>query len=107
MKPVAIHLNFVRRVNGGDRIFAVHDGRQRRLDHDVIHSRTVALTHRTVSVDHQLDVQTVITKDNGRRVRRVAQISRKLRGINEARGAAREVHYESPVDDVVVRRVDV
>ena len=71
-EPIAITINFVLSVDRGDRIFEVHDGRQRRFQNDVCDAGRIGSTDRMVSIDDDFNMQSVILEKNRRRPRGVS-----------------------------------
>ena len=66
-QPVSVADNFVR-IDRGDGVFEVHDGRDGRLQHDVLDTGGICRADRRFPVDQYFDVQAVIDQqDRSRR----------------------------------------
>lgn len=63
-QPVAVDQHLVVSVNGGDRVFAVDDGRQGRFQQQVLDAGGIGLADRMLRVELDFDVQTVILEQN-------------------------------------------
>ena len=79
-QPVAIGLGLVGRIDGGDGIIQIDDGRKGRFQHHIRQTRRIAAPHRMAAVDHQFDVQPVVDQqDRGGRAglaRKADELSR-------------------------------
>src|SRR5581483_8826036 len=62
--PVAVDDDLVGGVDGGDGVFAILDGRDRRLDDDVFHAGGVRFADRVAAIDLYLDVGVVVAEEN-------------------------------------------
>ena len=107
-EPVAVDRHLVLGVDGGDRILAIDDRRNRRLEQHVADAGGVAPPHRVAAVDADLDMQPVI--DEKRRVRRLRRtaIAGEAARVRQRRLAAAALrHHERAVDDGIARRLAV
>ena len=68
--PISIDDGLVRRIDGCDGVFAIHDRRDGALEHHVLYARAVLLADRMIAVDDDVDVQTVIAQQHVRRADR-------------------------------------
>lgn len=64
-QPVAVDDNLVVGVDGGNRVFAVHDGGQCRFHQDVFHAGGVGAANRGVGIDLDFEVQAVVLEQHG------------------------------------------
>ena len=67
-QPVAIDDHLVVGIDRRDGVLTVHDGRKRRLDQQIVHTRGVRPTDRPAAVDLDLDVKAVVPQQD--RIRR-------------------------------------
>ncbi len=66
-QPVGVDQPLVRRIDGGDAVLGVGDGRQGRLDQHVCDARRIVLTDAMRAVDDDLQMQAVVAQQNARR----------------------------------------
>ena len=74
-QPVGVDQPLVRRVDGGDAVLGVGDGRQGRLDHDIGDARRVIAADTVRAVDDDLQMQAVVAQQDARRRRRLARMT--------------------------------
>src|SRR3546814_16745409 len=86
--PVAMYDCLVVGVDGGDGVFAVHDGGQRRFHQDVFHAGRVGLADRAGRVDLDLEVNAVVLQQHGDRCAGFALEALQLGRVLQAGGAA-------------------
>src|SRR5690554_7876888 len=77
-QPVAVGQYLVFGIHGGNRVFAVHDGGQRRFHQDVLHAGRIGLADLAVTVDLDLEVQTIVLEQNGGRIAGTAGVTDQL-----------------------------
>ncbi len=87
-QPVAVDNGLVVGINGGDGVFAVHDGGQRRFHQHVFDAGSIGLADVAGRIDLDFEVQAVVLKQDGSRRRSVALEGDKLGGVFQAGGAA-------------------
>ena len=87
-QPVAVDNGLVVGINGGDGVFAVHDGGQRRFHQHVFDAGSVGLADVAGRIDLDFEVQAVVLEQDGSRRRSVALEGDKLGGVFQAGGAA-------------------
>ena len=87
-QPVAVHLRLVLGVDGGDRVLAVFDGGDRRLDHDVLDAGRAQVPDLVLGVDVQLDVQPVVPQQHAGELPGALPVPRELPGVREPRPRA-------------------
>ena len=104
-QPVAIGRDLVLGVDRGDRILAVHDRGDRRLEHQVGDAGRIVLADEVAAVDADLGVQAVVDQQDGRRARGIAPVADELLRLPQPGGAALEADHEAPVLDGVAARV--
>ena len=63
-EPVAVDADLVLGVHRRDRVLAIHDGRDRRLDSHVVNVGQVSLPDVKTLADEQLDVQAMMAKQD-------------------------------------------
>ena len=63
-EPGTVHDRFIVSIDGSDRIFAVHNRRQRRLHDDIFNPGRIGFTDRVFAIDAQLHVQPVVFQQN-------------------------------------------
>ncbi|MNZ51082.1 hypothetical protein D3C78_688870 [compost metagenome] len=87
-QPVAVDQHLVVGIDGGDRVFAVHDGGQRGLQQQVLDPGGVALADQAVAIDLDLDVQAVVLQQHCTGRLKAALIADELLLLGEGGGAA-------------------
>ncbi len=103
-QPVAVHANLVGGIDRCDRILAVLDGRQRRLDQQVGDAGGVKAADAVTAVNRDLDVQAVIAQQNGRGQGRCAAPAGIAGGNGQARvRAIGKSHRELAIADRITR----
>ena len=87
--PVAIDDGLVGGVDGGDRVLAIHDRRERALEHDVLDAGRMLPADRMRRVDRDVDVQPVMAQQHVRQRVAGAPKPGELRGVGESRACGR------------------
>src|SRR5690606_14737809 len=107
-EPVAVDDGLVVGVDGGNGVFAVHDGGQRRFHQDVLHAGGVGLADGAGRVDLDLEVDAVVLEQHGDRRAGIALEAEQLLRILQAAGAAILQRYDQlAAFDAVAGGVDV
>ena len=83
-EPVAIGRHLVVRIDRGDRVLQIHDGRERRFEHDIGNAGGIVAADRMRAIDDDLDVQAVVDEQNGFGRIRTAAIAAKLLGVGKS-----------------------
>ena len=73
-QPVAIGNDFVGRIHGGHAVFAIHNGRHRRLEPYIRNPGTVGASDRTAAININDQMQLVIFQNDRGRRRRITNI---------------------------------
>ncbi len=87
-KPIAVGQYLVLGVHGGNRVFQVQDGRQRRLQHQVAHASGVGGANGGAAVDAQIQVNAVVLQQHAGRRARLTLIAHQLLGLRQGGAAA-------------------
>ena len=107
-QPVLVGDDLVIGIHGGDGVFAVHDGGQRRFHQDVLHAGRVGLADRAVAVDLDFEVQAIVLQQHGLRCGGFTLEAHELGGVLQAGSAAvLQGHLQLTADDAVAAGVDV
>ena len=106
-EPVAVELHLVVGVHRRDRILAVDDRADRRLEHDVLHVRGIGAADRRRCVDLDLDVQAVVLQQDRRRRVGRALVAHELSGLRERGDARVGIDGELAVLHAIAQRVAV
>ena len=107
-EPVAVDHHFVIGIDGGDGVFAVHDGGQRGFHQDVFDAGSVGLADRGAGVDLDFEVQAVVFQQDRGRCRGIAVETDQLGVVAQAGvAAAFEGDHQFAVNDLVAGGVDV
>ncbi|MCY1391936.1 hypothetical protein D9M71_67910 [compost metagenome] len=94
-QPVAVDHDLVVGIDGGDRVFAVHDGGQRGLHQHVLHAGGVGLADGAGRIDLDFEVQAVVLQQHGARLGCVTLEGDELGGVLQAGLAAvLQAHYK-------------
>ena len=88
-EPVAIGRHLVLRIDRGDRVLQIHDGRERRFEHDIGNAGGIVAADRMRAVDDNLDMQAVVDQQNGFGCVRTAAIAAELLGVRQVRPSCR------------------
>ena len=86
-EPVAISCDFVGGIDGGDAVFAVHDGGKCSLDPDIGQSGGIRLADQGGAVDQQVDQQAVDAQQDLQFASAIGQMARKLCRVLQPAGA--------------------
>ncbi|MCY1524644.1 hypothetical protein D9M68_595870 [compost metagenome] len=106
-EPVAVDLDLVGRVHGGDGVFAVHDGGQCGFDHHVLHAGRIGAADGVGAIDLDLEMQAVVLEQDGRGRRSGALVAGELRTELQARGAVGQRDAQLAVLDGVAAGIGV
>ncbi len=107
-QPVGVDQPLVRRVDGGDAVLGVGDGRQGRLDQHVCDARRVALADAVCAVDDDLQMQAVVAQQNARRRIGLARITREhVRARQPGLKPAVQRHDQAAMLDPIGRGLSV
>ena len=87
-EPVAIDQHLVLGIDGGDAVFHVQDGGDRRFQDDVGDAGRIVLADDVAAVDPDLDMQAVVDQQDRARSRRIALVAGELR-VRSARWRCR------------------
>ena len=63
--PVTIERDLVLGIDGRDRIFAIHDGTERRLDPEVLYTGQILRADRALPVDLNINMQAMMAQQDG------------------------------------------
>ncbi|MNQ39574.1 hypothetical protein D3C85_531990 [compost metagenome] len=83
-EPIAIDMDLVVGIDGGDRVFAVHDGGQRGFDQHVLHTGGVGAADGVGAVDLDFEMQAVVLQQDGRGGGCLALVAGELRAELQA-----------------------
>ncbi|MNQ53152.1 hypothetical protein D3C85_671850 [compost metagenome] len=107
-EPVAVDHHFVIGIDGGNRVFAVHDGGQCGFHQDVFDAGRVGLADRGAGVDLDFEMQAVVFQQDRGRCSGIALEADQLRIVAQASvAAAFEGDHQFAVDDLVAGGIDV
>ena len=105
---VAIDQHLVLGIDGGDRVFHVENGGDRRFQDHVGDAGRIVLADDVAAVDLDLDMHAVVDQQDRGRLRGIALIAGELRsGLQRGGVAALQFHGELAGDDAVGRHVGV
>ncbi len=80
-QPVAVGQDLVFGIHGGNGVFAVHDGGQRRFHQDILDAGGIGLADLTVTVDLDFEMQAIVLEQDGGRIAGTAVVADQLRAI--------------------------
>ena len=83
-EPIAIGRDFVVRVDRCDRIFQVHDGRQRGLNDDIGNARRIGAADRMCPVNDHFNVQAIVDEQDNFGSVRAATIAAQLPWVRQS-----------------------
>ena len=107
-QPVAIDHHLVGWADGGDRVFAVLDGRDRGLEHHITDAGRIAAADVMLPVHVHFDMKPVMFEEHHGWRGRVAVVADEGCGIRECRGnAVVEAYFEAVVPDAIAGGVAV
>jgi hypothetical protein len=105
-QPVAIHIHLVGGIDRGNRILAILDGGDGRLDHQVGHAGRIGAADAMAAIDADLHVQRVVAQQDHRGLRWRALPAHVARRIGKSHNfAGVEVHGKRAVLDRVARGI--
>ena len=82
-QPIGIGLHFVFGIHTGDRIFAIHNGRNSAFQHDIGQQRLVARANWVGAVKDQFHMQPVVAQQNGIGRARIATVAHEFLGADQ------------------------
>ena len=107
-QPVGVDQPLVRRIDGGDAVLGVGDGRQGRLDQHIGDARRIVLTDAVRAVDDDLQMQAVVAQQNARRRIGLARITREhVRARQPRLQPAVQRHDQAAMLDPIGRSLSV
>ena len=107
-EPIAVHNDFIIGINGGDRILAIHDGRDRGFHNDVGDVRRVVFADRVACIEPDFEMNTIIDESDRRRRCSITKITCKMPIILQPDGfPAGQRHSQLRIPDRIARCIRV
>src|SRR5690554_494424 len=107
-QPVAVGQYLVVGVDGGNRVFTVHDGGQGGFHQHVLDPGGVGLADRAAAIDLDLEVQTVVPQQNGAGLSGITLVADELLRLGQTGLAAvLEADLQLAIDDGIGCRIAV